>query len=90
MNVLKKWMGEHSKYLAEVLANSAGTTLGTLRQLAGGYRHEGEPNASSDLAMRLENASAMMVRKGWANTVLRREQLSSACGRCEFVKKCRK
>lgn len=62
-----------------VVAIRAGTTRGHMKHLAAGSRV-----ASSALAIRLERAAAKH-----ASVPLHREQLSPACGGCEFAKLCR-
>lgn len=91
MNVLKAWLTAATPAQRARLAKEARTTAGTLHQLAGGFRTDGELRASPELAKRLEIASRR-VKNHWRNAPepLRREDLCPACGACEFAKQCRK
>lgn len=83
-NVLKKWMATATPAERARLAASAKTTIGTLKQVAGGYRTEGKPSTTPELARRVELASVRLVRDGLP--VLKREDLCQACGKCEYAK----
>jgi hypothetical protein len=76
-NPFQTWMRKHTLNDKIVLAKNAGTTVGTLRQIAGGYRTDGKVSTTPELARRIEIAS-----KG----ELRRENLCVACGKCELAK----
>lgn len=86
-NALRKWMAEASAAEKTKLARMAKTSVGMLRQVAGGYRTKGKPNTSPELARRLEIASEKMEREGLPG--LQRESLCQACGRCELAKRAR-
>lgn len=78
MNALAKWMDKATPIEQRRAARRAGTTLGTLRQIAGSYRTDGKPRVTSDLAGRIERATGVP-----------REKLSPACAGCEYLKRCR-
>jgi len=88
VNTLQRWMRAASLEEREQLAKHAGTTLGTLRQTAGAYRTNGKLTASADLAIAIERGTSALYRPGLH--VVRREQLASACAKCEFAKQCRR
>lgn len=67
------------------LAKLADTTMGTLYQLAGGYRTKGRVHASPELARRIEIASEKILNPAGS---LMRGELSEACRLCEYAKKC--
>jgi len=88
-NVMQKWMDAATPKQREQLAKLAGTTLGTLRQIAGGYRTGGKLQVGPELARSLEIASRKVNRSTpEAMAILLRTDLCPACGRCEFAKKC--
>lgn len=73
--------------VAEV-ATLAGTTPGTLNQIAGSYRTEGKPQVRSGLAGRIQNAVADVRRKNKALPIVLKTDLSSECRECEYAQKC--
>lgn len=83
-NALQQWMRGATAQEAQRLARLAKTTLGTLRQIAGGYRTDGKASTTPDLARRIEIASAEVGPR----TVLR-EELCSACAKCDLAKRAR-
>lgn len=83
-NVMQRWIDAATPQQLAKLAKLAGTTVGTLRQIAGGYRTKGKLQVSPELARRLELASKR------CGPALRRVDLCPACGRCEFAKGCEK
>lgn len=85
-NVMQRWIDAATPAQLAKLAKLAGTTVGNLRQIAGGYRTKGKLQVSPELARKLEIASRPMNRHGLP--VLYRAQLCPACGRCEFAKGC--
>jgi len=68
------------------LAKLARTTLGTLYQLAGGYRTKGKVHASPELARRIEIATGKF-REEFPTPILRSE-LAPVCHHCEYAKRC--
>lgn len=84
MNKLKQWLANATTEEREQLADKAGTTVGSLRQLAGSYKGA---KASASMARRIEQAAAALHRKGLP--VINREGLCPACKECEFAKACR-
>ena len=79
MNTMRRWWGKATPAQKRTLAKLAKTTVGTLHQLAGGYRTRGVVRASPELARRIEIASG---------GELRRVDLCPACRQCEFAKRC--
>lgn len=71
------------------LAKLARTTLGTLYQLAGGYRTKGKVHASPELARRIEIATHKMFRDTTnIPDYITRSELAPVCARCEYAKRC--
>ena len=88
MNILKKWMDAATAVEKGELANLAGTTVGTLNQIAGGYRTEGVASVRSGLAGRLEAASVKLAEANPKLPTLRRVDLSPECRGCDIAKRC--
>jgi hypothetical protein len=84
-NVFKKWMSAATLAERVRLARLAKTTVGSLSQVAGGYRTLGRPSTGPELARRIEIASVRLARDGLPS--LKREDLCQACGKCEYAKK---
>lgn len=80
---MKAWMSAATRPEQELLADSAGTTVGMLYQLSGGYRQ-----ASADLAGRLEAAAAVMHKqsKGRLPTLVRTD-MCNACRACPYAQR---
>jgi len=72
------------------LAELAGTSVGTLNQIAGGYRTKGEANVRSGLAYRLENAATILNKRNKQLPRLLRTDLSPECRGCDFAQRCLK
>lgn len=85
MNTLKKWMQQATAAEKKQLAELAETTAGTLAQIAGGYRTDGEARVEPALAARLEHASKTLKRTGL--TPLKRTDLSPVCAACSFARR---
>lgn len=85
MNPLKQWMQNATAAEKKALAELADTTVGTLYQIAGGYRTKGAARVEPSLAARIELATEMMKRKGLP--VIKRTQLSPVCAACEYARK---
>lgn len=81
MNRFQQWMANATTKDKSKLARLARTTVGHLRQLAGGYRTKGRVRARPELARRIEIASVKMGER------FPRETLCEACRRCEYVKR---
>lgn len=86
MNVLQKWLAAATPEQQRTLACRAKTTVGTLRQIAGGYRTDGKLRASVDLAVRIERASRQMPEPLVPR--LTREDFVDACRTCEYRTRC--
>lgn len=87
-NIFKKWMATATLAEKARLASLAKTTLGTLAQVAGGYRTNGRPSTGPELARRIEIAAVRVQRDGLPE--LKREDLCVACGKCEYARLARK
>lgn len=81
-NALRTWLDQATKPQAERLAKLSKTSLGTLRQIAGGYRTDGEARTTPEMARNIELASARIS----ALPLIPREALCPACAQCEFSK----
>lgn len=83
-NKLRQWLDAATLAEREKLVKHAKTTLGTLRQQAGGYRNAGRASLSVELARNIELSAARVHRDGLP--VLKRTDLCAGCGKCEFAK----
>lgn len=83
MNAFKKWFSTATTPEKRRLARLAGTTEGTLRQVAGAYKTDGDVRASPALARRIEIGSIKMGLR------FNRETLSPVCRKCELAQRCR-
>lgn len=81
-NALRQWLDQATKEQAEKLAKLAKTSLGTLRQIAGGYRTAGEARTTPEMARNIELATLKMP----GSLLLPREKLCPACAQCEYLK----
>lgn len=89
MNALARWMKRATPVDRRNLARKANTSLGTLRQIAGGYR---KTNVTADLAARIDRGVQAVNHQSIVRPRLpevRRESLCPACASCEFAKQCR-
>lgn len=84
-NAMRDWVAAATTEELTLLARHARTTVGTLRQLAGGYRTKGRPAASSELASRVELASKKLARPGLKPVM--RGELCAACAQCDVYRK---
>lgn len=89
-NAMREWMDLATAKEKAMLARLAKTSVGQLRQLAGGYRTKSMPRTKAELALRLERASIAMNERNDALPILFRERFSAACASCDFLKACRK
>lgn len=84
---MRTWMAKASADDKHRLASLAGTSVGTLYQIAGGYRDPDQlPRISAELAGRLETASRAAEFNGLP--VLRRDKLCPACAKCPYAAQC--
>lgn len=91
MNVLRKWLTKATPAERTALAKGAATTVGNLRQIAGGYRQTaGIVKMSPEMARLTEIAAERLRRKNPELPELPRTELCPACGRCEFAKALKK
>lgn len=81
-NAFQRWMSSATTKDKARLARLARTTVGSLRQLAGGYRTKGRVRATPEQARRIEIAGRRMGVK------FPRQSLCPACNACEFAKRC--
>lgn len=88
MNQLKMWMAEASPAEKAALAELADTTLGSLHQIAGGYRTGGPASVRAGLARKLERAAFLLSKSNKNLPQLLRTDLSSECRECEFAQRC--
>lgn len=88
MNQLRVWMLAASQEEKAALADLAGTTIGTLSQISGGYRSNGDANVRSGMARKLENAAKVLNARNQALPALLRTDLSHECRECDFAQKC--
>lgn len=86
MNALKLWMAQASAQQIKDLAAGAGTSVGTLQQIAGGYRTEGKASTGPTLARLIELAAEQIP----VAVPLSRGDLCSACAACEHFQSCKK
>lgn len=86
-NALQDWMNAATPRQKKLLAERAGTTVPTLRHWAAGRRHEGRAVLLAETALRLERAALHPDLAGLPP--LRREDMATACGLCEFAAECR-
>jgi len=70
------------------VAELAGTTVGTLNQIAGSYRTDGNPQVRSGLAGRIQSAVAEVRRTNKALPAVLKTDLSPECRECEYARKC--
>jgi len=86
-NKMRDWIASATRTELDRLAKFAKTTVGTIRQISGGYRTEGEARATPELARNIELAAIKVHREGLPP--LRREDLCPACAKCEYLKNSR-
>lgn len=87
MNTLQRWMRAATPEEKQQLAGLAGTTVGTLKQVAGAYRTKGKLSVSPELAANIALGTFTLYRKGLHLVSV--EQLSPTCAGCSFLKRCR-
>lgn len=88
MNQLKAFLAAATTEEKAALAKLSETTVGTLHQVAGGYRKGGAAVVRSGLAMRIEAAAAQLRKKNRSLPELFRTDLSPECRECDFAKRC--
>ena len=88
MNKLQRWMSTATPQQIARLARLSKTSVENLRQVAGAYRTNGKLSTSPELARRIEHATAQLEHVVKRRRVLR-EELCSACARCDLAKKAR-
>ena len=84
-NEMRRWASAATAEELAALADEACTTVGTLRQVAGGYRNGGKAVVSPELAYNLERVTKLMARPGLAPIM--RGALSPVCAGCDLYKK---
>jgi len=88
VNQLREWMQHASSAEKKQLAELAGTTLGTLHQIAGGYRNNGSAATRPALARRIELACTLLNKRNKHLPLVLRTDLAPECRECEFAQKC--
>lgn len=88
MNQLRIWMTAATQDEKVALADLAGTTVGTLNQISGGYRTNGEANVRSGLARKLEKAAQVLNKRNKNLPIMLRTDLSPECRECDFAQRC--
>ena len=88
MNQLKVWMQAASTEEKTALADLADTSVGTLNQIAGGYRSNGDAAVRAGPARKLEKAAATLNKRNGALPQLLRTDLAPECRECDFAQKC--
>lgn len=84
-NEMRRWVDAAIPEELAMLADKAGTTVGTLRQLAGGYRNEGKAVATSSLAISIEKGTKQLARPGLPPIM--RGDISPVCAGCDLYRK---
>ena len=87
-NAMRVWLDRALPRELKAVSKQSGVTIGTIRQIAGGYRTDGKARTTPETARLLEIATIKVEREGL--THVNREELCPACGVCEFSKQCRK
>lgn len=81
-NKMRGWLECATRGELDKLAHHAKTTIGTIRQISGGYRTGGEARATPEVARNIELASIKVSREGLP--IIFREELCPACRVCEY------
>jgi hypothetical protein len=82
-NPLKAWLERATTSERAQLAELAGTSVETIRQLAMAYRNNGVLTVTPEMAGRLARASEKLIeRTDIPMPALRREDLSDVCRKC--------
>lgn len=84
MTTLKDWIAAATNKELNALAHDAGTTVGTLRQIAGAYR---KYSVKAGLARRLEIAAENLRKINPELPTLSRTDLCNDCAVCEFAQR---
>lgn len=82
-NPIKKWMHVATVKEQDAMAKLAGTTRAMLYQYGGGFRE-----TSAERAAQIELATQAMHKQNKKLPVLFRSDLSNACAKCPFARKC--
>ena len=81
-DTLKEWMRISTPEEKEHLADTAGTTVGYLRQAAGGYR---DYSMKAGLAQRIEIAARALRLFNPALPELKQTDLCADCSACKYA-----
>jgi hypothetical protein len=84
---MRTWLANAKKAEVEKLVKAAKTSLGNLRQIAGGYRTEGVARTTPEVARLIDIATHKLAREGLPPIL--REELCPACSQCEYQKLCK-
>jgi len=82
MSALKEWMAVATNEEKEFLAATAGTTVGYLRQVAGGYR---DYSVKAGLAQRIEIAAGALREVNPTLPEIKQVDLCVDCVGCKYV-----
>ena len=82
MSTLKEWMAVATNEEKEDLATMSGTTVGYLRQAAGGYR---DYSMKAGLAQRIETAAGALREVNPSLPELKQVDLCADCAGCKYV-----
>jgi hypothetical protein len=85
-NKLQVWMDRASAVEKLQLAQKAGTTLATLRQIAGAYRTKGALSVSPGMAGKIEVATTEMAAQNKRLPIVLRIHLCSECAACPLAR----
>jgi hypothetical protein len=85
-NKMREWLECATRDELDKLARYAKTTVGTIRQISGGYRTDGAASTTPEVARSIELASTKLLREGLP--LIPRESLCPACAQCEYAKRC--
>jgi hypothetical protein len=83
-NEMKRWLLAATREERERVAHLAGTTVGTIRHVAGGYRTGGEASVGATLARNIEKATRKVAREGLPE--VKRGDLCIDCAGCDLYK----
>lgn len=83
-NRMREWIEAATRNELTKLAKVSKRTVGTIRQIAGGYRTDGKAQVTPEVARDIEIATIKVQREGLP--IVRREDLCPACARCEYLK----
>ncbi len=84
MTPLQAWYKTATPEQKRLLAEHAGTTPGTLRQIVGAWRTGGIPRTTPEMAIAIERAATELCIIPYEGRI-RREDLCAACNGCDYA-----